>query len=239
VKLYYEDDLVRLFHGDAREISPEFGRFETIITDPVWPNSIFPKVLDPQVLLGEVLCLVDVRRVVIQLGADSDPRFLAAVPSRWKFVRFCLLEHARPSYKGRLVYGGDIAYVFGEIPRTGRKLIPGLCISTTSDSLFRRGTWNGETNKYFTRHASSVIPHPAPRRLQHVAWLCKWFAGESVLDPFSGSGTTLCAAKELGRKAVGVEIEEKYCEFSAKRLERTVTQEKLELTEIPVGLEVA
>ena len=209
------------------------GHFDSIITDPVWPNSIFPKVADPAELLLEVLLSCSADRCVVQLGCDSDPRFLSAVPARWPFVRLCLLEYARPSYKGRLVYGGDIAYVFGQLP-PGRKLIPGLCISTRSDSLFRRGTWNGETNKFFNRPSGTQIAHPAPRRLQHVAWLCKWFAGASVLDPFAGSGTTLVAAKELGRKAVGFEIEEKYCELAAKRLQASTQQ--MELLEEPETL---
>ncbi|KKK62925.1 hypothetical protein LCGC14_2999480, partial [marine sediment metagenome] len=73
-------------------------------------------------------------------------------------------------------------------------------------------------HKWFRADNYAALPHPSPRRLQHVNWLVRFFGEESILDPFAGAGTTLRAAKDLGRKAIGIEIEEKYCEIAAKRL---------------------
>lgn len=66
--------------------------------------------------------------------------------------------------------------------------------------------------------------HPCPKPLKAWLWLLDKVSqpGEVVLDPFMGSGTTLRAAKDLGRKAIGIEIEEKYCEIAVKRLAQEV-----------------
>lgn len=64
--------------------------------------------------------------------------------------------------------------------------------------------------------------HPAPFPLKLPTRAIETTAAHMILDPFAGSGTTLVAAKNLGRKAIGIEIEEKYCEIAAKRLSQEV-----------------
>jgi DNA modification methylase len=73
-----------------------------------------------------------------------------------------------------------------------------------------------ETNK-------ERVSHPTQKPLRVMTWCLSFFPdAQTILDPFMGSGTTLRAAKDLGRKAIGIEIEEKYCEIAVKRLAQEV-----------------
>jgi len=220
VQPYYEDAWTVVYHADAVILMDQLGPVESIITDPIWPNGqkAFPGV-DAEALLRSVLLGARADRVVIQIGCNSDPRFLEAVPVRWPFFRVCWLEYVKPSYIGRLLYTGDVAYVFGEPPKAapGRTLMPGKHISTRGDSAFLRHTGRDGKRDF----DAAALSHPSPRRLEHVRWLVNWFGGAVTLDPFAGIGTTLVAAKELGRRAIGIEIEERYCEIMADRLSNT------------------
>lgn len=211
-KPYYQDDYATIYHADCRDILPYLDPVDLVLTDPVWPNSL--PILQggdrPQQLLSEALNLIDADRVVIHLGCTSDPRFLSAVPIKWPALRTCWLRLNFPSYRGRILIGSDVAYAFGTPPAAskGKHLLPGECSTSDVDmdiSIARK-------------------LHPCARKINHVIWLCNIFSanGEVVLDPFMGSGTTLRAAKDLGRKAIGIEICEEYCRIAVKRLQQEI-----------------
>lgn len=228
MKPYYEHAGVTIWHGDCREILPNLDPVDIVVTDPVWPNSVTSLVGHerPFDLLAESAAFWPAvcKRAVVQLGCDSDPRILRAVPSELPFLRVCWLEYACPTRKGRVLYTGDVAYIFGSAPpsRPGGRLMPGVFVSTRPDGSRKRMV---TPHKDYHGQAQDDW-HPTPRRLEHVSWLMRFVAG-TVLDPFAGSGTTLLAAKKAGFPAVGIEIEERFCEIAAKRL----SQEVLPFTE--------
>ncbi len=210
MKPYYQDEWVTIYHGDCREILPQLPKVDLLLTDPVWPNA--DAGLEGQdraaELLAETLQLlpVGVKRLAIHIGCDTDPRFLAAVPLKYEFFRVCWLRYIQPHYKGRLLYNSDIVYLFGEPPKPTERqfLIPGYTEDTSSDG--------------------KQSDHPCPRKIWHTKWLVKWWSelGETILDPFLGSGTTAVAAKTLNRRCIGIEIEEKYCKIAADRCSQDV-----------------
>jgi site-specific DNA-methyltransferase (adenine-specific) len=224
MKPYYEHAGITIYHGDCREVLLALDAVDTVITDPVWPNCT-PRLVGadrPQELFGEMCyALPPTKRLIVHLGCDSDPRFLSAVPTSFKFLRLCWMRYVRPTRKGRCLYGADVAHVFGEYPKSipGRRVISGEYCSTRPDIrrmiVTKHMEWGGRTS-----HGE----HPTPRRLQHLRWLVSKWAEGIILDPFAGSGTTLVAAAANRFPAIGIEIEEKYCEIAAKRLSQEVLE---------------
>lgn len=218
---YYQQEGVTIYHGDCREVIPSLDDvFDAVITDPVWPNARADLIGKdrPYELFTEAMSILDANRVIVQFGCDSDPRILAGMPKRFPFFRVCWLEYPCPTRKGRLLYTGDVAYVFGIPPKSapGRRVMPGRYLSARPD--VRRAPILA--HKEFGRAVDGS--HPCPRRLQHLQWLCGWWSDGLVLDPFAGSGTTLLAAKQSGYPSVGIEIDERYCEIAASRLTQGV-----------------
>lgn len=210
--LYYEDPYGVLYCGDCREVMPLLSEksIDIVITDPVWPDEKMQIAGsdDPWGLWASALDAISglTERLVVQLSCCSDPRFLMAVPPNFRFVRVCWLRYLPPRYRGNILDGADVAYVFGDgkLPE-GRRVL------------------GGEVT-HVSRPPRSGVKHPCFRPYKHTEFLVASFTKSTwlVLDPFAGSGTTLLACKRSGRKFIGIEIEERHCEEARQRLAQEV-----------------
>lgn len=200
--------------GDACALARAFEphRPTVVITDPIWPNrnkKLFPGV-DAHELLHEVLeqLVGKVSHVVLQVGCMTDPRFMSAVPSHWPYWRTCWMRYSHPTPLGMTLMGSDVAYVFGEPrrPTLARVAAGEAPVPSEWTAAGKRGRGRSK--------------HPCPRDVSHARWLVRWFSlpGELVLDPFAGKGTTLVAAKEHGRDALGWENVPEFCELARTEL---------------------
>lgn len=202
-----------IIQGDCLEVMNQFAdnSFDCIITDPVWPNALTALAgsEDPYGLFEKAARHFPrlARTVIIHLGCTSDPRFLLGIPQELPFLRTCWLRYNFPSYRGRLLVGSDVAYVFGAPPkaRKGNHVLKGEFVSKDS---------------YMNIQIKRRGPHPTPRKIEHILGLVDVFTneGDTILDPFAGSGTTCVAAKYLKRNFIGIEINKKYCDSARSRL---------------------
>lgn len=207
---YYQDKGITIYHADARDALPSIAPVDCVIVDPVWPNvpeGLYQGSNDPVGLFTTIAAHFPriANRAVVQLGCNSDPRFLSCIPASLPFLRTCWLEYAVPSHIGRVLYSGDLAYAYGAWPesRPGARVFPGVAPKA-------------QPKRY--------PDHPTPHAIEHVRWLVGWYARGTVLDPCAGLGTTLRAAKDLGFDAIGIEIEERYCEAAARRMSQEVME---------------
>lgn len=222
-KLVWPDDYIdKIICGDALKILPLLPDkcIDVIITDPVWPGSghkiplpgreqsiqIFRRAAKEFARIAD--------RVVIHFGMTTDPRYLEAIPKEMPFVQPCWLRLIPASYRGPVMVGADVAYVFGlnHLPGDGTRVFGGECNAIAGQFV------GDELGKNWIKHRA----HPTPRRLAHVSWLVRRFSrpGDTILDPFCGSGTLPFAAKSAGRHYIGVDIKQKYADYSRERVSK-------------------
>lgn len=220
MKPYYEDDAVTIYHGDCREIT-EWLAGDVLVTDPPYG-------------IGYVS------------GGPRINGFGVRSTSAKKVIASDTTLEARDEVLG--MWGNRPALVFGswKMPRpTGTRqrllwikanttpALGGTPWSSADEEIYVLGDgWTGprDLNIYRTNEAragtggaASQIGHPTPKPVPLMRWLLERCSPEAVaVDPFAGSGSTLLAAKDMGRKAIGVELEERYCEIAAKRVAQEV-----------------
>lgn len=218
MKPYYEDDLVTLYHGDCREVTA-WLEADVLVTDPpygrAWKqgrhggrrrhNGWTPGSEADDGILGDLDCMA--RDAALSLWGDRPAvvfgDLLLPPPTGTRQV----LLYRKPSSAGvRGAFAGhrrDVEAI--NLVGSWASGIGGR------SSVLEAGYANVASGPAMTTghpHAKSMVV------MEHLVAL----ADGAIADPFAGSGSTLVAAKQLGRHAIGVELEERYCEIAAKRL---------------------
>jgi len=222
-----------LYLGDCREILPTLGKVDAVITDPPYEDELHQAI-------GRIR-RNDGREMIKTLGFDginSTRAEIAAaikeVSSGWALI-FCLAEGVRQwrddLQSASAKYDTCLAWVKPDsAPRfNGQGAARGFeCIVTAwCGSGYR--SWNGGGKRgIFTYGCNSTREgvHPTEKPVPLMAELVTLYTdgGEIILDLFMGSGTTGVACAKLGRKFIGIEIEEKYFDIACRRIEEAYKQ---------------
>jgi len=208
MKPYYDHKGVTIYHGDCRAVSLEV-KADSVLTDP--PYGVNKAEWDaqfPEWCFDVCANMAPVFGIMPGVWNLPSCREKVAGNGAWIRYQWTLIAHlVNGMTNGRIGFGN---------------YIPCLLYATDGVSVWKQ---DGDI-KDFVVGMEPKQEHPSPKPLNVIKWFLSRLPGESVCDPFMGSGSTLEAAKALGRQAIGIEIEEKYCEIAAKRL----SQEVLEFT---------
>lgn len=241
-RIYYQDSAVTLWLGDCRDILPTLEAVDHVITDPPYDEHTHSKQrrgaaggIGHQFGFGRggSSDISMERHLGFGFISAADMAFIACesarLATRWVLI-FCAMEQQAQWME--MVVGAGLEHVRfgiwhkpGATPQfTGDR--PGT-VTEAIEIAHRPGKkrWNGGGG--FGMWTAPIVKtqtgercHPTQKPEQLMEALVADFTdeGEMVLDPFAGSGTTGVAAKRLGRRAILIEREEKYCEVAANRL---------------------
>lgn len=213
---YYADDHVTLYHGDARDLLDLPA--DVLITDPPYGVKFARKHQSVSIPDASVLYADgpdEVRGLVASVVAPLIERIGRALVFPGTRLMFVYPEPAAV---------GGVFVASGEgLSSWGFQCVHPI-LYYGKDPFLADGK-GGRPNGFRDEAGNpEKWDHPCPKPLSWMRWAVARASreGETVLDPFAGTGTTLAAAKALGRKAVGVELEERYCEQAAVRLSQEV-----------------
>ena len=223
MKPYYSDDWVTIYHGDTLEVAPGLGMVDLVLTDPPFfmPAQHYASRSDWQKSWGDTAILgrwwagvLDVtvphlRRtghLMTFCDDESYPVFYPEVYRRFDTLNALVWD------KGAIGMGSPWRHTHE------------LIISARwSTSKWTGGGGQSDVLRVKTiQTADRHHPVDKPTELLRLLIGVTTAPGDLVLDPFLGGGSTLVAAKEAGRKAIGIEIEERYCEVAAQRCSQEV-----------------
>ncbi len=198
-KPQYERGDVRLYLGDCREILPTLGKVDAVVADPPYGVGFKYESHNDTRDGYEDWCttwfdLLNAKCVLMTPGAVNVAMWARIRPFKWQAAWL------KPAAMGRSPFG--------------------FC---NWEPVLLWGTPAGDTTDVFTAQIipdRSVDGHPCPKPLVWGEKMVAMSGGDTILDPFMGSGTTGVACVRLGRKFIGIEIEPKYFDIACKRIDK-------------------
>jgi site-specific DNA-methyltransferase (adenine-specific) len=197
---YYDDGHgIVIYHGNCGDILPYLPKVDLVLTDP--PYGLGDK------MQGGTWGSADKYADLRDWDKAPSSELLTLVINK--------ADHA-------IVWGGHYFWV-----------VPSRCwliwdkqnaVRTMADCELAWTNFDKPSKRFSWPVGIHSFGHPTEKPLELMKWCLysETYEGYIILDPFLGSGTTLRAAKELNCKAIGIEIEERYCEIAARRLAQQV-----------------
>lgn len=225
MKPYYADDLVTLYHGDSREALADMPDMsvDAVITDPPYSANTHDQAKTNKgkghgvkAVSFDSVTEEELRVVFEQLGRVTRRWVVATVDYKHAFhFDWTPPTGLRMLRIGVWVKPNPMPQISGDRPGQGWEAIAFMHRADV------KPTWNGGGRSgVWTTAVAQNTGHPTAKPLPMLRDWVSLFTnpGDVVLDPYAGSGTTLRAAADNGRRAIGFEIDERYCEIAAKRL---------------------
>jgi site-specific DNA-methyltransferase (adenine-specific) len=221
---YYEQDGITIYHDDCRDVLPTLASVDLLLTDPPYGIGLVTKTSDfrgsdrfdnGRSLQASTL-YEDDPDDIRALIADVIPAALALAKRGMVFCGPAMLW-AYPEPRA-------VGCVFN-VNGAGRSAWGFQCMHPVlyygKDPFLEDGKGGRPNSLKDEQPNREKVDHPCPKPMRWAVARASR-EGETILDPFAGSGTTLVAAKALGRKAIGIEREERYCDQAIKRLQQSV-----------------
>lgn len=206
---YYQDEHVKLFHGDCLELADVWAGADVLVTDPPYGMKYESgRTATATKITGDGS--LQARDAALTLWDHDGAGRPGLVFGTWKQPRPAATRQLIVwDKRGGAGFSGDLnmpwADITEEIYVLGTGWPPGRV-----PAIYSVPTLPSQSSERWG--------HPTPKPVPLLEQLLTKCPPGVVADPFAGSGSTLVAARNLGRRAIGVELEERYCEIIAKRL---------------------
>ena len=245
---YYQDDRCTIYHADCLDVLPHLSGVAMCVTSPPY-NQLGSRMPDkPSGMHAETRWVSNTKTTCYADDMDEDDyeKWIAKVlrgcadalrPGGSLFLNHkCRWREKRLLHPIDLVRGIESLTLRQELIwcRAGSTTLNARLFAPNAERIYwliRDGgdwIWNQEAASWLSvwqisqDRSANGHPCPFPATIPRRCIVATTNEGDLVFEPFCGSGTTLRAAKDLGRRAIGCDLEERYCEMAAKRLEQGV-----------------